>query len=212
MRPSLPPLALLSLTTLGAPPTLPPFAPPLRCSTIALPLAARADVVIGSRGVWDELLTSAVAGIVRVAQNASAASKLVVEQSATAGKAYMVHETADGAAYHGASPRRPHWLVPFMLPSLPAHPEVSDRQCPLQSQHRTQLASYYPWSVCVRARPRSVTADCAWGRGSCDRPQSRGMSSRAERSSPVRPISYRSEDHLRALLPSHALCLALRWH
>ena len=72
--------------------------------------------------MWDELLTSAVAGIVRAAQNASAASKLVVEQSATAGKAYMVHETADGAAYHGASPRRPHWLVPSMLPSLILRP------------------------------------------------------------------------------------------
>ena len=122
MRSSLPPLALLSLTTLGAPPTLPPFAPPLRCSTIALPLAARADVVIGSRGVWDELLTSAVAGIVRAAQNASAASKLVVEQSATAGKAYMVHETADGAAYHGASPR----LEPPTSHARPIHAALLD--------------------------------------------------------------------------------------
>ena len=58
------------------------------CSTVALPLCAGSEVVVGSRGVWDELLSSVVAGIVRATPVASAAASLVVDRAATQSKTF----------------------------------------------------------------------------------------------------------------------------
>ena len=171
-------------------------------STMTLPLAAGSDVVLGSSGVWDELLASSVAGIVRATPLASAAAALVVARASTTAKSKVTDETAEGEDVAcvvlsllsvGESPLRISYLEARA---------ANQKKSPLASRHYFKHASQLPDTPLIAPVSPELETPPSSLHGSLEAsPSSRGSSyQRSPAASPKVPLNL--SPHLPIHMPS----------